>query len=157
MIAGRQPTEDPGVGRCHFGRPLSNATSTTALKPIQVPRGSRFPFSSTCSQINAAVLFVRIFVGVPAGARICSGLIGASSVFIQESLIRTRSGANTVRSRGSIASQSSIHSAARLTLVSKTGQVPFRLSRGISLVRFPRNQDLPRTSGLQRATDHVCL
>jgi hypothetical protein len=77
-------------------RPLSNATSTTALKPIQAFRYLCSPVSSNCSKTCAAVLFVRSFVGAPVGARICSGLTGTSSGFIQESLIRTRNGANTV-------------------------------------------------------------
>src|ERR1700674_2280402 len=84
------------MGDWNFERPFSNATSTTALKPIQVLRSLPSPLSSTCSQTCTAVLFVRIFVEVPAGARICSGLAGTYSVFIQENLTRTRSGANTV-------------------------------------------------------------
>src|SRR6266700_7407807 len=87
---------NPEMRGGNFGRPLNNATSTTAVKPTQVLRGLRSPFSFTCSQTCAAVLFVRILVGLPSGARICSGSTETSSDFIHDSLIRTRSGANTV-------------------------------------------------------------
>ena len=52
-----------------LGWTRSNATSTTALKGTQDCRASPFPLLSRGSQISTAVLVVRIFVEVPADAR----------------------------------------------------------------------------------------